>query len=122
MSIKVKRVYEPRDPGDGYRILVDRLWPRGVAREKADVDLWLRAVAPSHELRGWFDHQPERWAGFRERYEKELDGHAELLDLIRHIEQHRGTVTLLFGAHDVDHNQAQALREVLVHRQRRPRF
>jgi uncharacterized protein YeaO (DUF488 family) len=121
MSIKVKRVYEPRDPGDGYRILVDRLWPRGVSRQKADVDLWLRDVAPSGELRSWFDHQVDRWAGFRERYEKELDGHAELLDLVGHIEQHRGTVTLLFGAHDVDHNQAQVLREVVVHRQRRSR-
>jgi uncharacterized protein YeaO (DUF488 family) len=118
VTIKLKRVYDPRHPGDGYRILVDRLWPRGVTREKADVDLWLRDVAPSDALRGWFGHQIDRWPRFRERYEKELDGHAELVDLIRHIEQHRGTVTLLFGAHDVDHNQAQVLLGVLGHRGR----
>ena len=113
MTIRVRRAYDAPEATDGYRILVDRLWPRGISQEKADVDLWLRDVAPSAELRTWFAHQVERWPEFAERYRTELAGHGELLDLIRDIDQHRGTVTLLFGARDEDHNEAQVLLEVL---------
>ena len=113
MTIKVARAYEPPAAGDGYRILVDRLWPRGISQEKADVDLWLRDLAPSSELRTWFGHRVERWPEFQERYREELAHHGELLDLIRDVEGHRGAVTLLFGARDVEHNEAQVLLEAL---------
>lgn len=113
MTIKVARAYDLAAAGHGYRILVDRLWPRGISQEKADVDLWLRDVAPSSALRSWFGHRVERWPEFRERYRRELAEHGDLLDLIRDIEQHRATVTLLFGARDVAHNEAQVLLEVL---------
>ncbi len=114
MTITVKRAYDPASAEDGYRILVDRLWPRGISQEKADVDLWLRDVAPSSALRTWYGHRVERWPEFRERYREQLAAHGELLDLISDIEQHRGAVTLLFGARDVDHNEAQVLLEVLA--------
>jgi len=113
MTIRVKRVHERQAAADGYRILVDRLWPRGITQEKAGVDLWLRDVAPSTQLRKWYGHDIDRWQAFRERYREELGTHGELLDLICDIEQHRATVTLLFGARDVEHNEAQVLAEVL---------
>jgi uncharacterized protein YeaO (DUF488 family) len=111
--IAVKRVYEPRSAGDGYRILVDRLWPRGLTQEAAAVDLWLRDIAPTSALRKWYGHDVERWPEFRKRYRRELDGHRELLDLVLDIEQHRKQVTLLFAARDIDHNEAQVLADVL---------
>lgn len=113
MTIKVKRVYEPESEDDGYRLLVDRLWPRGLTEETAGVDLWMRDVAPSTELRKWYGHEIDKWPEFRGRYEEELTHHGELLDLIRDIEQHRKTVTLLFGAKDEEHNEANVLAEVL---------
>jgi len=116
MAITIKRVYEAPAESDGYRILVDRLWPRGISEDAAHVDLWLRRVAPTDELRSWYGHEVEKWPGFRERYEKELAGHAELLDLIGDIERHRKTVTLLFGAKDEEHNEANVLLEVLERR------
>jgi len=116
MAITIKRVYEAPAESDGYRILVDRLWPRGISEEAAHVDLWLRRVAPTDELRSWYGHDVEKWPGFRERYEKELAGHAELLDLIGDIERHRKTVTLLFGAKDEEHNEANVLLDVLERR------
>ena len=116
MAITIKRVYEAPAESDGYRILVDRLWPRGISEDAAHVDLWLRRIAPTDELRSWYGHEVEKWPGFRERYEKELAGHAELLDLIGDIERHRKTVTLLFGAKDEEHNEANVLLEVLERR------
>ena len=116
MAITIKRVYEAPAESDGYRILVDRLWPRGISEDAAHVDLWLRRVAPTDELRSWYGHEVEKWPGFRERYEKELAGHAELLDLIGDIERHRKTVTLLFGAKDEEHNEANVLLDVLERR------
>jgi len=113
VTIKVKRVYEPDSEDDGYRLLVDRLWPRGLTEETAGVDLWMRDVAPSTELRKWYGHEIDKWPEFRGRYEEELTHHGELLDLIRDIEQHRKTVTLLFGAKDEEHNEANVLAEVL---------
>lgn len=115
MDLIVKRVYEEPASGDGYRVLVDRLWPRGLSKQKADLDEWLKELGPSTELRRWFGHDPARWDEFRRRYHGELD-HAE--DLWRPLLQRARTerVCLLFGAHDPEHNQAVALREYLLNR------
>lgn len=113
MTIKLKRVYDPPTGQDGYRILVDRLWPRGVSEEDAKIDLWLRRVAPSDDLRKWYGHDVAKWEQFRQRYRGELQQHPDLLDLIGDIERHRKLVTLLFGAKDEEHNQATVLAEAL---------
>ena len=113
MTLRIKRVYEPAEASDGYRILVDRLWPRGLSTESAAIDLWLQRVAPTTELRKWYAHELDKWPEFRKRYREELAGHAELLDLVRDIERHRKVVTLLFGAKDEAHNEADVLLEVL---------
>lgn len=113
--IKVKRAYDAPDDGDGYRALVDRIWPRGVKREQARIDAWLKDVAPSGELRRWFGHDPAKWGEFRARYRKELDAPercALLDDLLAHARH--GTLTLVYGARDTDHNNAVALRETLI--------
>ena len=112
MSLAIKRVYEPVSPQDGVRILVDRLWPRGLSKERAAVDLWLKAIAPSTELRQWFGHEPARWAEFRRKYFAELASHAEDVDRIRKLAKRR-RVTLVYGARDAEHNDAVALREYL---------
>lgn len=114
MAIRIKRIYDPPSGDDGYRILVDRLWPRGLTKEAASIDLWMRGIGPSDELRKWFGHDAERWDGFRERYEQELTTHGELLDLIRDIEHDHETVTLLYGAKDTAHNQAVVLADYLA--------
>ena len=113
MTIIVKRAYEPAAEHDGYRVLVDRLWPRGVSQASGRIDLWLRDVAPSTELRTWYGHEPERWPAFRDRYRDELAGHPELLDLLLDIERHRKRMTLLFGARDEERNEAQVIADVL---------
>jgi uncharacterized protein YeaO (DUF488 family) len=107
-TCKIKRVYEPFAKSDGYRILIDRLWPRGLSKEKAHVDKWLKDVAPSTELRKWFNHEPEKWASFRTRYQAELRGSTAFAELLGDIHAHK-TVTLLFGARDEQHNDAVAL-------------
>jgi uncharacterized protein YeaO (DUF488 family) len=110
--IEIQRIYEsPKE--DGFRILVDRLWPRGVQKEKAKIDLWLKEIAPSDDLRKWFSHDPEKWEGFKKKYEKELTSKQDLLNKIRLIEKEKGTVTLLYSAKDTEHNNAVALRIVL---------
>lgn len=112
MTVRVKRVYWAPALDDGQRILVDRLWPRGLSREQAHVDLWLKEVAPSEELRQWFGHDPERWKEFRARYFEELASHPEPIDLlVQSAKEH--TITLLFGAKDEAHNNAVALAEYL---------
>lgn len=112
MSLKLKRAYDPPEPGDGVRILVDRLWPRGVTKEKAKVDEWIRDIAPSAELRKWFGHDPEKWPEFRRRYAAELKSHrSELKDLATRARKEK--VTLLFAAKDAEHNNAVVLRDVL---------
>ena len=116
MAIEIKRVYDPPSPEDGCRVLVDRLWPRGVRKETSHVDLWLRDVAPTTELRGWYAHEVDKWPEFRERYEKELAQHDELLDRILDIERREKRVTLLFGAKDREHNDAVVLVDVLRRR------
>lgn len=114
--IKVKRVYEAAEAGDGKRILVDRLWPRGLGRAEARIDLWLKDAAPSHELRRWFGHAPERWAEFRKRYNAELSVQAQAWAPIIEACAAGETVTLLFAARDAERNNAVALREFLEDR------
>jgi uncharacterized protein YeaO (DUF488 family) len=113
VSIATKRIYALPSDSDGYRVLVDRLWPRGLSRAVAAIDLWLRDVAPSTELRKWYGHDVERWPGFADRYRQELDGHGESLDALLDIERRHGTVTLLFAARDEVHNEAEVLADVL---------
>ena len=114
MAIKLKREYDAAAPEDGYRILVDRLWPRGLRKEAARVDLWLRDVAPSPGLRTWFGHDPERWSGFRESYLQELEERGAALREIRGLEEREGTVTLLYAAKDEEHNHARVIAEALA--------
>lgn len=112
MNVRIKRVYEPRNEQDGKRILVDRLWPRGLSKEKAGVDLWLKDVAPSAELRRWFGHDPARWKEFQKRYRGELKKNSGSVSILKR-EAENGPVTLLFGAKDEDHNEAVVLRSIL---------
>lgn len=113
MTLQAKRVYEDAAPGDGFRVLVDRLWPRGVRKADAHVDLWEKQVAPSTELRTWFHHDPERMEEFQARYRAELDENPAVDDLRRVVAEH-DTVTLLFGAKDTEHNEAVVLRDYLT--------
>lgn len=108
--IKTKRIYEPATEEDSFRILVDRLWPRGLSEKKAKVDLWLKEVAPSNELRKWFSHDPKKWEEFKKKYAKELSAKQPLLKEIREIKKEKRTVTLLYSARDVEHNNAIALK------------
>jgi len=109
MSIAVKRIYDPPANGDGYRVLVDRVWPRGMKKEDAALDAWSKELAPTTALRKWFGHDPARWEGFRHRYATELDAAAEhWRPLLTQAARHR--VTLLFGARDEEHNNAVALK------------
>jgi uncharacterized protein YeaO (DUF488 family) len=110
--IKIKRVYEAAAEDDGFRILVDRLWPRGISKEKAKIDLWLKEVAPSDELRKWFAHDSEKWGEFKKKYGEELAAKQELLKEVRRIEKEKGMVTLVYSARDMEHNNAVALRAV----------
>jgi uncharacterized protein YeaO (DUF488 family) len=110
--IRVKRVYEPKEPGDGSRILVERLWPRGVRKDSLELDGWLKDVAPSTELRRWFGHDPARWEEFRKRYADELDARPAAWQELQNAAT-GGTVTLLFSAHDTLHNNAVALKSYL---------
>ena len=112
MTIKLRRVYDLPNEHDGFRILVDRLWPRGLTKKRAAVDLWLKGIAPSTELRKWFGHDPEKWKEFRSRYRAELKGHTEELELIK-SKAREGMVTLLYGARDQEHNEAIVLQQLL---------
>jgi len=114
--VRLKRAYLPAAATDGTRILVDRLWPRGVRKSVAAIDLWLKDVAPSTALRKWFSHDPARWPEFRRRYALELRGHQDELAELRALSR-RKTVTLVFAAHDELHNDAVVLRDVLLGRQ-----
>ena len=113
MHVKIKRVYEPPDERDGKRILVDRLWPRGLSKQSAKIDLWVKDIAPSTELRTWFGHDPEKWAGFQKHYRAELREGAEALAILK-SEAAKGPVTLLYGAKDEEHNQAVVLQKILL--------
>jgi len=111
--IKIKRIYEKSSKDDGFRILVDRLWPRGMSKSRAAIGLWLRDIAPSDELRKWFSHMPEKWDEFVEKYRKELQEKGELLKIIKKAEEENETVTLVYSAKDVNHNNAVALSSYL---------
>lgn len=110
--IRLKRAYDDPSRQDGLRILVERLWPRGVSKEQAAVDLWLKDLAPSTELRKWFGHDPDKWDEFRDRYRSELDDKGDLLTLLKHRTT-EGNVTFVFAAKDVERNSAVALKEYL---------
>lgn len=113
MEVQLKRAYEAPSPDDGFRVLVDRLWPRGVSKARAHLDLWLKDIAPSTELREWFGHDPAKWDEFRARYARELDqNHAAVGQLMEHAQ--RGPLTLVYSAKDREHNDAVVLREYLL--------
>ena len=110
--IKVKRIYEPSSPGDGKRILIDRLWPRGMKKEEAHIDEWLKEISPSNELRKWYSHDPVKWPEFKRRYRAEISEETELLKRIKN-EGKKGTVTLLFSSKELELNNAVALKEIV---------
>ena len=114
-GIRLKRAYEPAGPEDGQRILVDRLWPRGVSKDKARLDLWVKDIAPSAALRTWFGHDPRRWDEFRRRYRAELREHAADMSELRRLAR-KGTITLVYSAADEIHNDAVVLRKLLLGR------
>jgi uncharacterized protein YeaO (DUF488 family) len=115
VKLKIKRVYDPPAKSDGLRILVDRLWPRGLSKQSAKIDYWLRDVAPSNRLRKWFAHDPVKWEEFRRRYAKELSGNPEAVTELRKLLSKR-RATLLFATQDTERNNATALRDCLARR------
>jgi uncharacterized protein YeaO (DUF488 family) len=112
VSLRLKRAYEPPEASEGYRVLIDRLWPRGVSKEEARLDEWARELAPSSELRRWFGHDPAKFDEFRRRYRQELDAHDEKLRDLRRRARN-GRLTLVYGARDSEHNDAVVLAEML---------
>lgn len=118
MAVQIKRIYEEATEDDGVRVLVDRVWPRGVSKEKAQLDHWMKEVAPSNELRKWFGHDPEKYEAFKERYKKELKS-GEQADQMEELKQltkkHDKHILLLYAAKDEKHNQAKVLKEILDH-------
>lgn len=114
-NVLLKRAYEPAAAEDGTRVLVDRLWPRGVSKDDAAIDLWLKDLAPSTQLRKWFGHDPARWGEFQRRYADEVDQHPELFKQLRDLAQ-KGRVTLVYAAHDEAHNDAVVLHRLLLGR------
>jgi len=110
--VKIKRVYEPYDPNDGKRILIDRLWPRGLSKESARIDRWIKEIAPSTELRQWFGHDPTKWSEFQKRYKSELDANPQIVSELR-AELAKGNTTLVYSAKDEEHNDAVVLQSYL---------
>ena len=119
MMLKVKRAYDPVSRTDGTRLLVERLWPRGLSRAQLHVDAWIKEVSPSTDLRKWFSHDPEKWSGFRTRYFRELDSHPDAWRPIVSAAR-RGTVTLVYSSHDEQHNNAVALMDYVRAKMRTP--
>lgn len=113
MNLHLKRIYEPQEKEDGFRILVDRLWPRGLTKQKAAIDLWLKDIAPSTELRKWFAHDPEKWKEFQKKYKAELKENKEAVAILKDYLE-RGTVTLLYAAKDEEHNEAHVIKEYVL--------
>ena len=112
-NVKLKRAYDLPSRSDGKRVLIDRLWPRGVKKTEAKIDEWMKDIAPSTKLRKWFGHEPARWPEFRRRYEAEVQDHPEQLERLRMLAR-KGPLTLVFSAHDEDHNDAVVLRELIL--------
>jgi len=117
--LKIKRVYEPPTHGDGQRILIDRLWPRGLKKENGRIDEWIKEIGPSTELRKWFNHDPKKWEEFKKRFFKELQKNQETVDGVI-VRAKKGTVTLLFGSREERHNNAVALKEYIEARMSAP--
>lgn len=118
MPVQIKRIYEGQDADDGLRVLVDRVWPRGMSKEDAKLDHWMKEVSPSHELRKWFGHDPDKYSDFKKKYKEELKSgrqQEELEKLKKLTKQHHKNLTLLYGAKDEKHNQANVLKEILDH-------
>lgn len=115
MSLRIRRVYEPPQDGDGKRILIDRLWPRGISKNDAQVDVWMKDVAPSAELRRWFGHDPKKWDEFRRRYQEELKRNAKAVEELKE-QIGQSTATLLYGARDIEHNNAIVLMDFITKR------
>ena len=115
MAVRIKRAYEPVEAADGYRVLIDRIWPRGVYKEEARLDEWTRELAPSSELRRWFGHDPDKFTEFRRRYRAELAGHEEKVRELRRRAR-RDNLTLVYSARDTEHNDAVVLAELLGRR------
>lgn len=111
--ITIKRIYDPYSEKDGYRVLVDRLWPRGISKERAHLDLWLKEIAPDTELRKWFGHDPQKWSEFKQRYLKKLSEKKELVMQLKKLVKEHATVTLLYGARDTEHNEAVILLQMI---------
>ncbi len=114
-NIELKRIYEEPKKSDGFRILVDKLWPRGVKKNDANIDLWLKEIAPSDSLRKWFNHEDQKWVEFQKRYAKELEDKHELIDSIKEKAKQQ-KVTLLFASKETEHNNAVALLNMILHR------
>jgi uncharacterized protein YeaO (DUF488 family) len=112
--ILIKRAYQPASDEDGFRILVDGLWPRGISKDRLKIELWLKEIAPSNELLKWFAHDPTKWKEFQARYRKELKEKNQYLDQIREIAQKEGNVTLVYSARDEDHNNAIVLQKIIT--------
>jgi uncharacterized protein YeaO (DUF488 family) len=112
-NVKLKRAYAPASRSDGRRVLIDRLWPRGVKKTEAKIDEWMKDIAPSTQLRKWFGHDPARWMEFRRRYEAEVRQHPEQLDRLQAFAR-EGQLTLVFSAHDEEHNDAVVLKELIL--------
>lgn len=115
MKVQIKRVYEKPSRQDGFRVLVDRLWPRGLSKQTARVDAWMKDIAPTDSLRRWFGHRPERWAGFEKKYSAELAKN-DTVELLRRMVKKEKTVTLLFAAKDMEHNNAVVLQALISRR------
>jgi hypothetical protein len=115
MEIRIKRVYELPTADDGQRVLIDRLWPRGLSKEKAQIDVWEKEIAPSNELRKWFGHEPEKFEEFERRYCKELENNPSVQPFIEMLKQHE-LITLLYSAHDAEHNNAVVLAGFITQR------
>ena len=117
--LRLKRAYEPVEASDGRRVLVDRLWPRGLSKRRLAIDEWMKELSPSSELRRWFRHDPKKWIEFRRRYKRELRQHTELLEQLARLASRR-RVTLVFGARDEEHNDAVVLLDVIRRRMEHP--
>jgi uncharacterized protein YeaO (DUF488 family) len=112
--IRIKRAYQSPADKDGFRILVSRVWPRGVAKNRLKMGMWLKDIAPSHELRRWFNHDPHKWDEFQKKYREELNDKHELLNRLLDLEKEKGTITLVYAAGDEKHNNAKVLMDILV--------
>ncbi len=113
--VQIKRIYDPPETSDGFRVLVDRIWPRGMKKETAAIDVWMKEVAPSTDLRKWFNHEPGKWAAFSKTYKAELKKSPVMNELMEYIKKHK-TITLLYSAKDEQHNQAVVLQQFINER------